>query len=158
MSHNNSAHTHSGEQSTAGLRALLDQHLEKRVLVLGTTCTGKSTMLQSIPGARDQDVEVFAKLTPEQAAYVCQQPWTEEIGKVMTQFVQMHVESAVGRPVFGTVLIDCDLVVLLNISDTLLQQRTAQREVPFADAQGMQCQIRQQVALSGIPCVTYWVG
>jgi hypothetical protein len=64
----------------------------------------------------------------------------------------------VGRPVFGTVLIDCDLVVLLDISDTLLQQRTTQRSCPFSDAKNMQLQIRQQIAVSGIPCVTHWVG
>ena len=80
------SHT-SPEPVTLRLRDLLEEHSDKRVLVLGTTCAGKSTMLSAIPGARDQDKEVFLKLTKEQSEYVCQEPWTEDIGRAMTGVV-----------------------------------------------------------------------
>lgn len=157
MQSDNSSNSRGEDRITTGLRKLLDEHADKRIVVLGTTCTGKTTMLSAIPGARDQDKEVFPKLTKEQAEYVCQEPWTEEIGRAMTRFVREYVRSEVGRPVFGTVVIDCDLIVLLQISDELLKERTAKRGCQFSDAKGMQAQLEQEVLGSGIPCIRYSV-
>jgi hypothetical protein len=142
----------------SGLRKHLDQHCNKRVIVVGTTCTGKSTMLLSIPGAPDQDKEVFPKLTKEQSEYVYQEPWTEEIGKVVRAFVREHVKSKVSSPVFGTVVIDCDLIILLKISDELLGTRTEKRQAKFSDAKGMQTQLEAEVAHCGTPFLEYYVG
>ena len=69
----------------AELKALLLLHSAQRVCVVGTTCTGKSTLLTHIPTARDQDREVFPRLTEAEKAFVSQTPWTEEIGHTMTQ-------------------------------------------------------------------------
>jgi broad-specificity NMP kinase len=146
------------DRITTGLKELLNQHPDKRVLVVGTTCTGKSTMLSSIPGARDQDKEVFPKLTKEQAQYVCQEPWSEEIGRAMMRFVREHVKSEAGRPVFGTVVIDCDLIIVLKISDELLKARTEKRGVRFSDAKEMQIQLELEVASCGTPFIQYSVG
>ena len=143
---------------TVGLKQLLDQFRDKRVVVLGTTCTGKSTLLRSLPEGRDQDDEVFPLLTPAESEYVCQQPWTPEIGRAMTAFVRERVRSRVGRPVFGTVVIDADLVVLLKISDSLLQSRAAARGTAFGDAKNMQAQLEEEVRASGIPWIEYPVG
>ena len=148
----------SPDQTVTGLQELLSEHSDKRVVVVGTTCTGKSTMLLSIPGARDQDQEVFPRLTKEQSEYVCKEPWTEEIGRAMTGFVREHVKSEVGRPVFGTVVIDSDLIIILKISDELLRERTAKRDAQFSDAKGMQMQLESEVASCGTPFVEYWVG
>lgn len=40
-----------------GLKKLLSDHIDKRIVVVGTTCTGKSTLISQIPGARDQDAK-----------------------------------------------------------------------------------------------------
>ena len=140
------------------LKALLLQHSDKRVCVVGTTCTGKSTLLAQIPGARDQDKEVFPKLTEAEKAYVCQTPWTEEIGQTMTQFVREKVLSEIGKPVFGTVVIDCDLIILLKISDELLANRVAQREAQFIDAKNMRTRIETEVRESGFAYTEFDVG
>lgn len=147
----------SNEPVVSGLRELLDRHSDQRVCVVGTTCTGKSTLVAQIPGARDQDKEVFPKLTEEEKAYVCQTPWTEEIGRTMTQFVRERVLSEVGKPVFGTVVIDCDLIVLLKISDQLLATRVALRGAQFSDAKNMQSRIEAEVRASGIPHIEFLV-
>lgn len=141
-----------------GLTELLAQHSDKRVCVVGTTCTGKSTMLSQIPGARDQDREVFPKLTKEESDFVCRVPWTEETGRAMSRFVREKVLSHIGGPVFGTVVIESDLVVLLKISDELLKQRVAGRNVQFSDAKSMQTQMESEVRRSGIPYIEYSVG
>jgi len=69
----------------------------------------------------------------------------------MTRFVRERVEVKPGCPVFGTVVIDCDHVVLLKISDELLGRRVAKRNASFEDAKGMQRQLENEVRSSGIP-------
>ena len=44
---------------------------------------------------------------------------------MLIRLVKERVHSEIGRPVFGTVVIDSDLVVLLKISDELLASRVA---------------------------------
>lgn len=139
----------------AGLRTILKLNSDKRVAVVGTTCTGKSTMIEQVPGARDQDKEIFPKLSKEQAEYVCRTPWTQEIGNTMTQLVREHLRTEVGRPLFGTVVLDADLIVLLKISDLLLRSRATARGVSFEDAKNMQAQIEEEVKHSGMPWIEY---
>lgn len=141
-----------------GLNQLLSEHSDQRVIVVGTTCTGKSTMLPFINRAVDQDKVVFPKLTKEEADFVCQTPWTEEIGRTMMTFVRERVEVKPGYPVFGTVVIDCDHIVLLKISDELLRLRTDKRKSHFEDAKNMQRQLEKEVRSSGIPWTVYAVG
>lgn len=141
-----------------GLKKLLSDHIDKRVVVVGTTCTGKSTLISQIPGARDQDAEVFPLLTKEEAEYVCQEPWTQEIGETMVRLVRERVRTEAGRPVFGTVVLESDLLIVLKISDNLLATRTAQRKVNLQDAKNMQAQILTEVKSSGIPWMEYSVG
>lgn len=142
----------------SALTALLAQHGEKRISVVGTTCTGKSTLVAAIAGAQDMDHLVFPTLTLEEEASVCQTPWTPEIGDTMTRLVRERVVIEAGKPVFGTIVIDCDLVILLTISDELLSRRTALRGVDFADAKNMQARIKDEVRSSGLPWLEVSVG
>lgn len=128
------------------------------MVVVGTTCTGKSTFLQTIKSAHDMDDLVFPQLTKEEADYVCQSPWTEEIGETMTRLVKERVKVMPGQPVFGTVVIDSDLIVYLKISDDELRKRTALRSTQFEDAKNMQKQIEKEIATSSIPTVEFQVG
>ncbi len=113
------------------LKRILDENKDKRVVVVGTTCTGKSTFLREITDAQDMDEIIFPLLTKEEKEYVCQTPWTPEIGEVMTRLVKEKVRIQKGSPVFGTVIIDCDLIMYLRISDELLKERTHGRRVSF---------------------------
>ena len=148
----------SNDPAIRGLRELLLENRDKRVVVVGGTCTGKTTMIPYISDARDQDREVFPTLSQVESDYVCQEPWTEEIGRTMTRLVRERVSTKVGQPLFGTVVIDADLVVLLKISDSLLKERVGRRKVRFEDAKGMQAQLEQAVRESGIPWVEFSVG
>lgn len=140
---------------THELQNILDQNREKRVVVVGTTCTGKTTFLNHIKGAHDMDELVFPQLTQEESDYVNQTPWTPEIGETMVRLVKEKVKIKPGEPVFGTVVIDSDLVVFLKISDDLLKKRTAQRGVSFEDAKNMQRQIEDEIEKSGIPKIEF---
>lgn len=140
------------------LQELLNLHKDKRVIVVGTTCTGKSTFLERIKGSHDMDELVFPQLTQEEADYVNQTPWTPDIGQTMNKLVKEKVMVKPGEPVFGTILLDSDLIVYLKISDDLLRQRTAQRNALFEDAKNMQTQIEKEITSLNIPVIEFSVG
>ena len=54
---------------------------------------------------------------------------------------------------FGTVIIDCDLIVYLDISDELLLARTKSRNVDYQDAKNMKDSIEQDLEETSIPVV-----
>jgi hypothetical protein len=144
------------------LQELLEKHADKRVCVIGPTCCGKSRLLESIPTAVDMDVLLFdgycgapPLLNPEEQAYVCRKPWTEEIGQTMTHLARERIRIEPGRPVFGTVALDCDLYVYLRISDRLLQERCAKRNVPFEGARMMREQTEAILYSARVPCVEF---
>lgn len=145
-------------ETASKLRELLALHEHERVVVVGTTCTGKTTMLAHIPAAADMDKLLFPRLTRAETDYVCQTPWTEEIGKTMDNLARERIEVQPGKPVFGTIVLRCDLIVFLQISDELLHERCSYRNVSFEDAKNMQGQIRENVIASGLPTIEFAVG
>ena len=140
------------------LQCLLDENRDKQIVVLGTTCTGKTIFLKTIKNAHDMDELIFPLLTKEEKDYVCQHPWTEKIGATMTKLVKEKIKVEKGTPLFGTVLLDCDLIVYLKISDKLLKERVESRKAQFIDAKNMQKQIEQEIKESNIPKVEFIVG
>ena len=116
------------------LMKIFNDNKDRRICVLGTTCTGKSTIVDEMNIGLDMDKEIFPLLTPEETEYVCSTPWTEEIGEKMNELVRTKLSIKPGVPMFETVLLDCDLIVYLHIDDELLKQRTTLRNVDFDNA------------------------
>lgn len=136
------------------LKEIFNNNTDKRILVIGTTCTGKSTLIKNLGIGLDMDKVIFPLLTKEESDYVCQTPWTKEIGEKMTYLVKKQLKIQAGEPLFGTVLIDCDLIVYLHINDELLQKRTTLRNVDFTNAKNMQTEIEEEIKNSNIKVIT----
>jgi pantothenate kinase len=136
---------------------ILETNNDKRIIIVGTTCTGKSTLLsevkKSVKGAADMDSILFPKLSKRESEYVCSTPWTEEIGKTMMRLAREKIKVENGKPIFGTVVLDCDIIIYIKIGDALLKERTALRKVSFDDAKRMQKQIEAEVKQSGIKAI-----
>ena len=132
---------------------LFNDNKDKRICVIGTTCTGKSYLINSLGYGLDMDKEIFPLLTKEECDYVCQTPWTEKIGNKMDELVRTKLSINAGCPMFGTVLIDCDLIVYLHISDELLKERCNMRNVDFINAKNMQEKIELEIKNSNIECI-----
>ena len=88
------------------------------------------------------DEEIFPLLTAEEKEYICRTPWTDEIGKKMNELVRTKLSIKPGVPMFGTVLLDCDLIVYLHINDELLFERTKLGNVNFENAKNMQQKLK----------------
>lgn len=139
------------------LKKILEQNTDKRVCVIGTSCTGKSTYLKYANNGLDMDDIIFPLLTEQEKEYVCKTPWTEEIGKTIDRLVKERIKIREGQPVFGTVIIDCDLIVYLNISDNLLRKRAENRGVNYSDAKNMKNNIEKDLEKTNIPVITVTV-
>ena len=135
------------------LKTIFEQNKDKRICVLGTTCTGKTTLINKTNIGLDMDKEIFPLLTKEETEYVCQTPWTEEIGNKMDELVRTKLKIQPGTPMFGTVLLDCDLIIYLYINDELLQERTRLRNTDFNNAKNMQKKIEEEIKKSNIPTI-----
>lgn len=135
------------------IKEIIAENKNKRIIVVGTTCAGKSTIFKSIPQAQDMDELIFPKLTKAETKFVCQVPWTKEIGQTMNRLVKEKIKVKKGNPVFGTVILDCDLIIYLDISDKLLKERTKKRKVNFKDAKNMKMQLIEEIKESKIPVV-----
>lgn len=130
------------------IKKIFDENKDKRILVIGTTCTGKTTLINNLGMGLDMDKEIFPVLTKEEHDYVCQTPWTEEIGEKMDYLVRSKLKITPGTPLFGTVMIDCDLIVYLHIDDVLLRKRTELRGADFQNAKNMQIKIEDEIKKS----------
>lgn len=133
---------------------IIEENSDKRICVIGTTCTGKSTIIKNIGIGLDMDREIFPLLTKEETDYVCNSPWTEEIGNKMNELVRDKLYIKKGFPMFGTVLLDCDLIIYLHISDELLKKRCTLRNADFMNAKNMQEKILREINDSGIEIIT----
>ena len=132
---------------------IFEENMDKRICVLGTTCTGKTTLIKGTNIGLDMDEEIFPLLTEEETEYVCRTPWTQEIGNRMDELVRTKLSIKQGTPMFGTVLLDCDLIVYLHINDDLLLERTKLRNTDFSNAKNMQQKIEEEIKNSNIPTI-----
>ncbi len=141
------------EASIDNLLTIFNENSNRRICVLGTTCTGKTTLIKESNIGLDMDEEIFPLLTKEETDYVCSTPWTEEIGRKMDELVRTKLAIRPGTPMFGTVLLDCDLIVYLHINDELLLERTNLRNADFINAKNMQKKIEEEIKNSGLDTI-----
>lgn len=119
------------------LNAIFEKHKNDRICVLGTTCCGKSTLQEQIPGTVDMDEALWPQLTKDEEAYICKKPWTREIGNFTSKLVKERVSVKVGQPIFSLIQLDCEVVVYLDISDELLAEHCRKRGSSFQDAKNV---------------------
>ena len=127
----------SAQETINALNAIFEKHKEERICVLGTTCCGKTTLLRQMKHCVDLDDELWPQLTKEEADFISQKPWTNEIGDFIDKLVYERVSVMAGHPLFTTIIVDCDVVIYLDISDALLEKHCKIRGVDFADSKNV---------------------
>lgn len=146
-----------GKEKALDLSKILDKHKDKRVLVLGSPSSGKSTLLQHLPNCVDMDT-VFDTMPEDLKRRVLHQEnpfmflngdkktvkYTErhfikddieskdflkQTSDELTEYINANLKIKPGTPVFGTNLIDSDIVIYLNISEEYLESRITSRNI-----------------------------
>ncbi len=56
------------------LKKVIDSNKDKRICVVGTSCTGKTTYLDYSKNGLDMDKIIFPLMSDEEKKYVCQTP------------------------------------------------------------------------------------
>lgn len=127
------------------LERIFNKYSDKRICVLGTTCCGKSTLQQSFPDAIDMDNALWPTLTEDEEKYICSKPWTEEIGEFTRKLVRERVVIDAGHPLFSLILLKCDVIVYMNISDEVLARHCEKRNASFKDAKNIKNAIERRI-------------
>ena len=127
----------SSQETINTLKAIFEKHEDERICVLATTCCGKTTLLRQIPNCVDLDDELWPQLSKEEADFISQKPWTQEIGDFIDKLVYEKISIKPGHPLFSTIIVDCDVVVYLDISDELLSEHCKKRGNDFTDSKNV---------------------
>lgn len=136
--------------SINSLKNFLEENQDKRIVVIGTTCVGKTTLMKEITESVSIS-KIAPPLTEEEKAELYKTPWTPEIGERISYLRGERAVIEAGKPAFGTVIpSNTELIVYLTINDQILRKRTEQRGVSFSDAKAMQEWIERRIEESGL--------
>lgn len=91
------------------------------------------------------DEALWPTLSKEEELYICQKPWTNEIGEFTSKIVKERVAIKLGHPLFSLILLDCDVIVYLGISDELLLKHRQERKASFEDAKNIKYTIESTI-------------
>ena len=107
------------------LKAIFHKHNNERICVVGTVCCGKTTLLKKLGeyNCVDMDDEFWHQTTKEEYDYFCQVPFTKEMYELLHKMVNEKVMIKRGFPLFGVIILDCDVIVYLDIDKNLLYKR-----------------------------------
>jgi len=138
------------------LKKIFKSHADKRILVLGTTCAGKSTLVKSLPGCLDQDDVCWALLPKDLEEKLLSGPWTEEMVASWNGHVEraaQTVEIEAGRPLFAGSLFKSDIIVYLNVGEEALRERAKTRGMPYETASGYNEEIKKKLKETVLPVI-----
>jgi broad-specificity NMP kinase len=121
------------------LKAIFEKHKNERVCVIGTVCVGKSTLLNQLEDYNCEDLDaVLWPFIPEDEMSLfsksAKEPWSSEFGKEIDRLIYKYAKVKPGKPLFTTVIIDCEAVVYLDISDDLLADHCKKRGDSYEDS------------------------
>ena len=125
------------------LEAIFEKHENERICVLSTTCVGKTTITMKNPLWIDVDILLGECMTKEEIEFCSKIPWTEEIGDVYGKIMSERVKIEPGYPLFCSMILDCEVVVYIDISDENLLNHCKKRGVNFEYALQMKNEIEK---------------
>ncbi len=139
------------------LSQIFENNKDKRICVVGASCSGKSTLLKYFPDAIDMDDLLFGSigkgisplLLDDEVRYVCG-PWDEKVGEFMIRRSRELITIKPGSPIFGTIVFPSDLIVEICVPDDILHERICERNSSREDVIKMRDQIRSEIDNSGI--------
>ncbi|MCL2199214.1 MAG: hypothetical protein FWB80_09850 [Defluviitaleaceae bacterium] len=138
------------------LKEIFENNTEKRILVLGTTCLGKTTLLKSLPQCRDMDALIWELLPKNIQEELSTPSWTEEMSKTWREYVikaKRIIKIEPGHPLFAATSFESDIIVYLNIDKNTLRERTKKRNTDYQTAVDNDNRIKEEIRLSNLPVI-----
>ena len=123
------------------LKAIFEKHKDERVCVIGTPCVGKSTLLEHLPdNCEDLDSVLWPNIPAGEMVLfneLIKKPWTIECGNEIDRLIYKFCKIKPGCPLFTSVIVDCEAVVYLDISNDLLAKHCEKRGSSFEDSKNI---------------------
>jgi len=119
------------------LKAIFEKHKNERICVIGTMCCGKTTLIEQLSqyNCIDMDDEFWSQISEEEIEILSQTPITQEIIDSIYKLVYEKITVKPGFPMFGFAILDCEVVIYLDISEKLLEEHCKKRnDTNFIDA------------------------
>jgi len=140
------------------LKAILEQNIDKKITVIGTTCVGKTTLQKEIPESISIS-KLAPRLTEEEKDFYYNAPLTKENEERRLDLRPRRAIVKAGQPAFGTgIARGTELIIYLIISDKLLMERTQSRKVDFNEARVMENFIKESIKKSNLPVIEIQMG
>ena len=119
------------------MKAIFDEHKNERICVVGTMCCGKTTLIKQLKeyNCIDSDDEFWPSAPKEEYEFYSQRPFTKEMSDSLHQLFCERILVKPGFPMFGVYILDCDVIVYLDIEENLLKNHCIRRgDTDFSDA------------------------
>jgi len=134
------------------LETIFNKHKNERICVLGTICIGKTTLINQLKNCVDIDDELLSLLNDRDKEFIqkihkLEIPWTEEIGDEIDRLTKEKVKIKPGFPLFGTVILDCDIIVYLDIDEKILSEHCKKRKISLNSALYIKKSIEEDLKL-----------
>lgn len=133
-------------EETKKIKKILDVNQDKRILILGTYCTGKSVILKNL-GYGEDFTKVFDELLVNEYGYIND----VYVSNQDKEEIKKKISVKKGIPMFSTSYLSCDLILFLHINLPLLKLRTVQSNYSFVHAKLLQEKLFREVLHGDIP-------
>ena len=130
------------------LKAILEKHRDKRVCVIGTMCCGKTTLIKQLTGYNciDMDDEFWPQASKKEYEFYSKRPFTKEMNRSLYNLFCERVLLKPGYALFGIYILDCEVVVYLDIPEKLLREHCEKRgDTDFTDAHNIKKWIEEDL-------------
>ena len=124
-------------ETTSVLKAIFEKHKNERICVVGTMCCGKTTLVEHLKECNcvDMDDEFWTLASEEEIEYYSQRPFTKAMNDSLFKLFNERISAKPGFPLFGVFILDCEVVVYLDIAENLLKDYCEKRgDTNFIDA------------------------
>jgi len=130
------------------LKAIFEKHKDERVCVIGTMCVGKTTLIERLAGYNciDMDDEFWPQASKAEFEFYSQRPFTKEMSDSLCELFYQRLSVRPGNPLFGVYILDCEVIVYLDITEKLLKEHCEKRnDTNFTDAFNLKKWIEEDV-------------
>ena len=144
------------QDTSQKLKEIFENNTDKRILVLGTSCSGKTTLLENLPDCRDMDALIWELLPSEVQEELSDPPWTDDMRKTWREHVikaKQIIKIEAGHPLFAATSFDSDMIVYLNIDENTLRERTKKRNVDYEIAVENNNRIKDEIKAANLPVI-----
>jgi hypothetical protein len=100
-------------------------------------CCGKTTLVKQLQeyNCIDMDDEFWILASDEEIEFYSQRPFTKDMNDSLYKLFCERISAKHGFPLFGVYILDCEVVVYLDIADNLLKDYCEIRgDTDFIDA------------------------